>query len=161
MAYVVQAVIAAPAALEQCRALDYAVVVELDQGLRLMPMTTALFDEVRQGDTVDERFASCVRFPPGFEATLATWSALGPVAYVEAEYFAGTGSQFSAVWHHGEIVLGPLLKAEDDPLPAQGSPISQALRYLGVSTLGHYDEFEAVGMIRHRHVRGWRADMSD
>ncbi|WP_162908413.1 hypothetical protein [Allorhizocola rhizosphaerae] len=78
------------------------------------------------------------------------------MAYVELDYFGGVGSQFAAVWHGGILVLGPLVLTEDEPLPAPGwSPISQALRRLGVSVDGHYDEFDAIGLGRHRHVEDW------
>jgi hypothetical protein len=94
-------------------------------------------------------------FPPGFESLLAAWSVVDPVAYVEAEYFGGTGSQFAAVWEDGVLVLGPVLKSEDESPPVQGlSPISQALRRLGASADGHDDDFDAVGLGRHRHVQG-------
>jgi hypothetical protein len=84
----------------------------------------ALFDETRQGGEADQRFAPAQLFPPGFEAVLAAWSAVDPVAYVEAEYFGGIGSQFAAVWRGGTLVLGPLILREDEPRPAPGwSPI--------------------------------------
>lgn len=121
-----------------------------------MPMTPGLFDEVRQGGEADPRFAPAQLFPPGFEAVLAAWSAVDPVAYVEAEYFGGVGSQFAAVWRGGTLVLGPLILGEDEPRPAAGwSPISQALRHLGVTADGHYDEFDAIRLGRHRHVEDW------
>jgi len=89
---------------------------------------------------------------------LASWSVVDPVAYVEAEYFGGIGSQFAAVWHGAALVLGPLMLAEDEPRPDAGwSPISQALRHLGVSADGHYDEFDAVHLGRHRDTQDWIA----
>jgi hypothetical protein len=158
MAYVVQAVIAPLSALEPLRALEHGVVVELAPGLGLVPMIPALVDEVTHGGAGDERFTSCCAFPAGFESALAEWSRVEPMAYVEAEYWAGEGSQFAAVWRHGDIVLGPLLQAEEEPTPAEGSPISQALRCLGVSARGYQDEFDVVGMGRHRDVEGWLGD---
>lgn len=156
MGYVLQGVIASVRALRPCRAFVNGVVVDLGQGLGLVPMTPALFDEVRHGDEADPRFAPAHLFPPGFEVVLGTWSAVDPVAYVEADYFGGIGSQFAAVWREGTVVLGPLVLTEDEPRPAPGwSPISQALRHLGVSVDGQYDEFDAIGLGRHRHVEDW------
>jgi hypothetical protein len=143
-------------ALQPCSALVHGVVVPLEQALGLLPMTDDLFDEVRRGEQTDPRFAGCAFFPPGFEATLATWSGSAPVAYVEADYFGGIGSQFAAVWQGGKLILGPLVRGEDEPPPAQGwSPISQALRQMGVSADGHFDEFDAVGLGRHRYTERW------
>jgi hypothetical protein len=132
------------------------VVVDLGQGLGVVPMTPALFDEVRQGDEVDPLFARTHMFPPRFEMVLAAWSVVDPVAYVEADYIGGIGSQFAAVWQGGTVVLGPLVLTEDESWPAPGwSPISQALRHLGASADGHYDEFDAISLGRHRHVEDW------
>lgn len=156
MAYVLQGVIASARVLMPCRGYVHGVVAELNQGLCLAPMTRELFDEVKHGDKVHRGFAACRFFPPGFEATLAAWSAVGPVAYVEAEYFAGDGSQFAVVWHDGALTLGPLYRGEDDPPPDRGcSPISQALRRLGAVAGERFDEFDAVGLGLHRDVDGW------
>lgn len=156
MGYVLQSVIAPAQALRPCRAFVNGMVADLGEGLGLMPMTPDLFDEVRQGDEIAPRFGPTQLFPPGFEAVLAGWSVVDPVAYVEAEYFGGIGSQFAAVWRGGTLVLGPLALAEDEPRPAPGgSPISQALRHPGVSADGHYDEFDAIRLGRHRSVEDW------
>lgn len=153
MGYVLYGVVGPAAALQLCLALTHGAVVQLGQGLSLMPMTADLFDEVQRGGAVDARFAACQMFPPGFEATIARWSVTDPVAYLEADYFGGVGTQFAAVWHHGDLVLGPVVKA------AHGrSPISQALRRMGVSAAGNTDEFDAVGLGRHRHVEDWLDD---
>lgn len=79
----------------------------------------------------------------------------GPVAYVEAEYFGGVGEQAAAVWDGGALVLGPLHEPEGQPSPPAGSPISQALRRLGVEAGAGEDEFTAAGLGRHRDVEGW------
>jgi len=156
VAYVLHGVIGTAEVLQPCRAFAHAVVIPLGHGLYLLPMTGDLIEEVRRGDPVDPRLMPCERFPPGFDRTLADWSQAGPVAYVEAEYFGGTGSQLAAVWQAGQLVLGPIIKAEDAPPSAAGkSPISQALRCLGVSAGGHFDEFDAVGLGRHRDTDGW------
>jgi len=69
------------------------------------------------------------------------------VAYVEAEFFSGTGTQAAAIYEGGRLVFGPLL-AEN--------AISQALQQLGVSKDGCCDEFEALNLGRHRHTEDWR-----
>ncbi len=124
-------------------------VVPLGQGLSLLPLAEALFDA---GVPDLEEFWTA---PTGFERLLAACSEHGAVAYVEAEYFGGTGTQSAQVWDNGETVLGPLHVAEDEPDPADGSPISQALRRLGVIRGDHFDEFAAVGLGRHRDTADW------
>ncbi|MFF7972244.1 hypothetical protein [Streptomyces sp. NPDC007905] len=127
--------------------------VPLRQGLALLPMTDDLFDSVTNGDSA--RPLGCRSLPGGFDGRLATWSALGPIAFVEAEYFGGAGEQQAAVWADRSLVLGPLRVAEAEPFARAGSPISQALRRLGAVARAGQDEFSAVGLGRNRHTARW------
>lgn len=77
------------------------------------------------------------------------------MAYVEAEYFGGVGTQAAAVWDARDLALGPLIEAEDPLAAERPFPISQALRRLGVSAQGYVDEFEAVGLDKHRDMDDW------
>lgn len=121
-------------------------VVPLGARLCLVPMTDALFGAV--ADAGAPKAEAFWKLPAGYGAVLAACSVHGPVAYVEAEFFGGAGEQNAQVWDAGEVVLGPL-HAED------GSPVSQALRRLGVEKGRHQDEFDAVGLDRHRHTDDW------
>ncbi|MEU9079449.1 hypothetical protein ACFYUY_38935 [Kitasatospora sp. NPDC004745] len=133
-------------------------VVPLAQGLALIPVTP----EVRAALQVDDGTPKPVhgpgpgRHPDGFQLRLAAWSKAGPVACVEADYFGGTGSQRAVVWEDGRIALGPLGTGEFEPSPAEGTPISRALRRIGARTeAGRADEFESVGLAAHRSTGGW------
>ncbi|WP_326715026.1 MULTISPECIES: hypothetical protein [unclassified Streptomyces] len=95
------------------------------------------------------------RLPSGVDVMLAEWSKAGPVAYVESEYFGGVGEENSAVWRDGCLALGPLHLLEGEPVAAQGSPVAQALRELGIRAAGSSDEFAAVGLDRHRASEDW------
>ncbi|MFD5910672.1 hypothetical protein ACFWHL_18350 [Streptomyces massasporeus] len=154
MSYDLRAVIADQEVLRiATRDLPAARLASIGQGLSLMPMTDALCAAVADGGgggTWGFR-----RFPGGFEKVLAGWSAGGPVAYVEAEYFGGVGEQRAVVWDAGAIVLGPLHVEEGEPFSPAGSPVSQALRRSGVVTGAAGDEFAAVGLDRHRHSEAW------
>jgi hypothetical protein len=130
-----------------------AVVVSLDQGIGMVPMTDELFDAVTEG-TADHR-PGLHKLPESFEQLVADASRIGPVAYVEAELFGGVGSQCAVVWIGGHVILGPLTIEESEPFPVEGSPISQALRILGVKAHGHFDEFDAVGLSAHRSNDSW------
>ncbi|MFE5754546.1 hypothetical protein ACFQ7M_18580 [Streptomyces massasporeus] len=154
MSYDLRAVIADQEVLRiTTRDLPAARLASVGQGLALMPMTDALCEAVADGG--GDGAWGFQRFPGGFEKVLAGWSAGGPVAYVEAEYFGGVGEQRAAVWDAGAIVLGPLHVEEGEPFPPAGSPVSQALRRLGVVTGAAGDEFAAVGLDRHRHNEAW------
>jgi hypothetical protein len=78
-----------------------------------------------------------------------------PLAYVEADYFGGVGTQGAAVWDSGRLAFGPVFIGEAVPVPASGTPISQALARLGVARGGHHDEFEAAGLDRERDTEDW------
>ncbi|MEW2134396.1 hypothetical protein [Streptomyces sp. NPDC005435] len=57
----------------------------------------------------------------------------------------------------GTVVLGPLHLDEDEPFPAGGTPVSRALRHLGVVARAGQDEFEAAGLGRRRSSEDWLA----
>lgn len=106
MGYELHAVIADEALLRAASPdIPGARVARLRQGLSLLPITDELFDSVTDGGS--EGVPGFWRLPPGLEKLLAQWSAAGPVAYVEAEYFGGVGEQRAAVWAGGALVWGP------------------------------------------------------
>ena len=72
----------------------------------------------------------------------------GELAYVEAEFFGGAGHQSALGFRDGATVLGPL---------AARDAINQALRFLGIAPAGKQDEFDTVGLFRHRSTDAWYA----
>ncbi|MGC9381237.1 hypothetical protein [Streptomyces sp. MH13] len=154
MGYELQAVIAGDELLRAAsRGVAGARVVPLRQGLSLMPMTDEVFGAVTDGSAV--RALGFWKLPGGFEISLARWSAAGPVAYVEAEYFGGVGEQRAAVWADGALAVGPLDVPARKWMVRAVSPISQALQQLGVKRSLGGDEFEALGLGRHRNADDW------
>lgn len=128
-------------------------IVPIEQGLALLPITDEFFDSVT--DPGAPEAADFWKLPRGFPERLASWSVAGPIAYVEADFFGGTGSQSAQVWANAATVFGPVHLAEGEPTPKGGTPISQALRHLGVRRGGRVDEFEGAGLDRHRHLEDW------
>lgn len=154
MAYRLEAVIGPAAVLSAATGEQPAMaVVPLRQGLGLVPMTDEAFAAVHDG--TPPGLPGFCKLPGGFERVLCAWSAQGPVAYVEAEFFGGAGTQAAAVWDGGRLALGPVVIGEAEPIPASGTPISQALARLGVLRGDHFDEFEAAGLARHRDTEDW------
>lgn len=84
-----------------------------------------------------------------------------PVAYLEAELFAASGTQAAVVWHDGAVVLGPIIHdTESGGLWAgQGQrcswPFNTALRMLGVQSEDDNDEFDTVDLGRCRRTEDW------
>lgn len=70
----------------------------------------------------------------------------GTYAYVEAEFFGGAGHQSAVAFQDGAVAFGPV---------AARDAINQALRFLGVSPAGKQDEFDTVGLFRHRSTEAW------
>ncbi|WIX93204.1 hypothetical protein [Amycolatopsis sp. DG1A-15b] len=154
MGYQLQGAIATEPVLRKLAGtVEEACPVPLAEHLCLLPMTDALFDAVTIAGAAE--LDGFRKAPAGFGHALATGSADGPVTYVEAGYFGGSGTQSAQVWAGGQVVLGPLRLAVGEPIPAEGSPISRALRWLGVVKGEHFDEFDAVGLGRHRETGDW------
>lgn len=148
MAYTLEAVLGPAAVIHQVAAeLPAAPLITLPQGIAMLPVPEQLLNDG----------AGTLGFwmlPAGFADKLAAWSTAGPVGYVEAELFGGMGGQGAVLWEAQAVTFGPLT-IEDEPFPSDGSPISQLLRHLGVTRGTHHDEFDAVGLGRHRHTEDW------
>ena len=151
MGYTLEAVIGATETLVAAAARHPgAVVLPLWRDLSLMPIT--FVDESPDGTAL-----GFWDLPAGFDQELSAWSATTPVAYVEAEYFGGVGSQRAALWSAGTLTVGPITVDEGEPFAPEGSPISQILAHLGVERVGHQDEFDIAGLDRHRSTEDWLA----
>jgi len=144
MTYSIQAIIAVqgsfPAALP-----DGAIVLPLGSGLQMIPI----------GRAMRERYAipflpltddGGAVLPATLRALCARLGARGPVAYIEAELFGGSGTQAH--------VLVPAPGA-DTMLRVSDDAINRALGWLGVTPLGGKDEFATVGLGRHRETDAW------
>ena len=95
--------------------------------------------------------------PAALVAVLEDVSSLGPVAYLEAEFWGGDGCQASVVWDARSVVHGPIVEQDAfSRAPLGDGAINQALRRLGVRVgEGAPDEFATVGLGRHRRSEAW------
>ena len=145
MGYYLQAIVSTQPVLEK-HACDFsgARVVPLEQGCALIPITDELLDEIG-ADGPSGKFEN---YTPALADWLQRISITGRVAYVEAEYFGGAGAQSSVVWNAGQQVLGP----EHGDMA-----INVALQSLEVHR-ENSDEFDAIGLGRHRFVEDWLDD---
>lgn len=148
MGHAIQAFIAREEVLRAAAArLGNAHVAPLGQGFALVPLTDDLHDEVTEPGSGAAYEGRLWKLSSALARLAAEWSRQGPVAYVETEYFGGIGDQAALVWEGGEVVFGPER--------AEIGPINEALRRLGAGRGDHLDEFEAVGLRRHRHTANW------
>jgi len=135
-----------------------AAAVELSQGYGLVLITPAVLD--RLGGGAGNTFGTTFWYlSAGVETLARRVSHTGPIAYLEAEMFGGTGTQATVVWLHGEVWLGPATTQFGWPPPDRASSpqwaFNQALRQIGVTRGAAFDEFEAAGLGRHRHTGDW------
>jgi hypothetical protein len=148
MAYSVYALLGYEIALRQRMILfPGAVVIPLRQGIAMTPITKPLVEGLGEEQPGIEVPAGFYKLTPSLLLTAQTISIKTPVAYIEAEYFGGVGEQSAMVWDQGRVVLGPLVATSD--------AINAVLRFFKVKVGDCVDEFEAVGLGKHRSNQGW------
>jgi hypothetical protein len=122
-------------------------IVGLADGLLLIPLTSAVrtrFDIPYLPLTDDRDDAPSA--PHQLNLFCSQLSRQGLIAYLEAEIFGGVGWQAHVLYRNGAAVGPPDISAD---------AINQALRLFGVQVDGHTDEFDAVGLGRHRDTDAW------
>ncbi len=155
MAYSLSAIIARSSVLQQQA--QIVPIVKVGQDLVMVPVTSEVLNLINNGVEKPSRL-----LPQHFEyyfSSMAEWmmriSEKGPIAYVEAEFHGGTGDQAVVVWRNQKILMS---------VRAIGA-INKALGLLGVkakvprladsSDVYAGDEFETVGLNRHRSTEEW------
>lgn len=123
--------------------------VRLHGALVLLPVTDELFDEAvarygGEGDSHDEVFW---KFSPALCALAVSLVEDRPYAYIETDYFGGVGTQAAGAWKGHEVVMAPV--------QAEIGPINDVLSQLGVRRGLTQDQFDRVGLSRHRHTEDW------
>jgi hypothetical protein len=133
-------------------------VVPLRLGFAFLPVTGQLAgDEAKPFEHLEQ-----------LTERLAQWAGAQsrrfPLAYVETDYFGGDGGQAAVAWSGGEVVFGPLRTMDRPeggkfvPTPLLEGAINRAVRHLGVERGDARDEFDALGLGRHRSNEAWLAD---
>jgi hypothetical protein len=88
--------------------------------------------------------------PAGLIEALAEASSPGAMlAYVETEYFGGTGGQSAVAFADGQPVFGPARSK------GASGPINGALRVIGVQRMGSQDEFDTIGLGARRTMEDY------
>lgn len=124
--------------------------VPLALGLALLPLRDDDLDSFLRPPMTDHS-AGFTYLSHQLRQELAAASADGPLMYFETEYFGGTGAQGAAVFEDGQLVFGPA--------SAEFGPINAALAAMGVQVAAPArDQFETVGLHRHRHTEDWLED---
>jgi hypothetical protein len=138
----------------EARRFPLAAVCPLVQGFSLLPITDALAGAL--GGYRTEPMAPTKPIPyisDGLRAFASDISHLSFVAYVSTYYFGGLGGQDALVWEKGILQFSPTSPGYGQKWP--NSPISQALRMIGVVAEPGMDEFDTVGLGKHRETHRW------
>jgi hypothetical protein len=146
MAYTLQAVISKSEAFSQLLP-EKLQVIHLRGGIDMLPLSTEALKihGIPFCPLTDE---GEIELPPQLLKLCEQLSKQCTLAYIEAEFFGGAGAQAHALFSEAKA-LGQAVVSE--------SAINDALRYLGVAIGEAHDEFEAVGLGRHRDTDEWVA----
>lgn len=120
----------------------------LSEAWVLVPVTDELHDAllVRFPAPIGRPYSEFWKLSASLVEFARAMSIDGAVVYVETDYFGGVGTQASIAWRSNRVVYGPS-KFDDS--------INDALSTLGVSAGLSADEFQQLGLQRHRHTTDW------
>lgn len=146
MAYSIEALIGKRDALQaHVSRFKHARIVSMAQEMAILPITDELHKEIGGENDATPFY----KFSPQLEEWAKRISQHSPVAYVEAEYFGGSGNQSAIVWSSGDRILEPTQSE---------SAINDALKLLNVSAADIAgDEFDAIDLNTHRDTESWIA----
>ena len=146
MGHYVTAIIGKSPVIESILSGRSLVAVDLRDGFLLVPLEDEDFDSL----DLDCSGATdgFVHLSPGFMEFCAEQSRHGPLVYLETEYFGGVGDQAAAAFSNGSVL-------RPTPLSGDGS-INAALRMIGVVAANNLDEFDFIGLSRHRNTSVWK-----
>ena|SRR5436190_8542052 len=134
-------------------------VVPLALGFGFLPVTEQL-----AGDDEPAPFEHLERLTSRLGEWAEEQSRQFPLAYVETDYFGGDGWQAAIAWAGGEVVFGPVRTTDlweggkYVPTPLLDGAVNRAVRLLGVERGTARDEFDALGLGRHRSNEGWLSE---
>ena len=118
--------------------------------LLVLPLTEDLHDALHRAYGTGEWLERGPRLTSSDLAFAANASVAGALAYLETDYFGGTGEQSAVVWQYGRLSFGPAHMASDAPRPPHLRPINAALKALGLIAARGLDEFDTFGLGHYR-----------
>lgn len=135
--------------------------VALPQGYEMVLLLDALFDAMAlsaEAANPETAVSGWSRLGEQVEKLLADLSRISSVAYVYTEYFGGVGEQsaLAFVGGHRATVHGGAGRVL--PWSTSIGPINAALAAIGVVRERGQDEFDSIGLGRHRSAEEWAAD---
>ena len=111
----------------------------------MLPFTDVFLEQhkITSLPLTDEGLAD---LPENIKSLCKNLSINNKLAYIEAEFFGGTGTQVCSVFINGNMDIAPIISE---------SAINQALKILGVTKNSNFDEFDALGLNTERDTNKW------
>jgi len=122
-----------------------ATIVNLDQGLTLIPFTVELFNEIITSSS-SEHVGTFELLTENIEDEILTTIVNGRIAYIEAAYHGGEGGQSGIIWEQNKRVT---------QLEYGQTRINEVLQYFGVVSNNGEDEFASLRLGRYRSTQEW------
>jgi hypothetical protein len=144
MSYVLTAVFGRPATIDDLVHPLLARSITLGAGFVMRPVVERDDDQDIPFDPLD-----LDALDDAFGPLFAPASIGGSIAYVHIEMFGGPADEVVAVWRDGEMVWCASGEELDERLS------HEAFRMIGVEAPAGGDEFDALGLGRHRETEAW------
>ena len=122
-----------------------ATIVDVGQGMFIIPMTETLYDDINKLK-VSPGFDNLTYMTKNVEDIILETIDGRQLAYIEAEYLGGQGGQSAILWQEGRRFK--LFEF------GQGV-INTILRHFGIRAKPSFDEFDTIGLGRHRNTEEW------
>jgi hypothetical protein len=137
--------------------------VPLTAGLTMLPLTHGALEQLGVDNPNDERIQPDWTLRRAVAELAERMSADRQVLYVYGETWAGPGIQEAAGWHEGRLFYGPTgtcdLEVDREPgyrvVPLEDGAINRGLRAMGVHADPGVDEYQTIGLTRHRMTDDW------
>jgi hypothetical protein len=134
--------------------------VPLPQGFALVPLSGALFDDIRELANIDrpDPFPGFERLSAALEAVLRAVSRHGALAYIETDYFGGCGSQSAVAWSGSRLLSEPFRTettwkgSRFETIPDGERAINAILAAVGVWRRGEADCFDMLELGKFRNT---------
>ena len=146
MSYVLQAILAKETVIDQLlAALKAGKKISLEQGFAMIPLDEALIDRIdATPDT--QTISDLIYLTEAIEEKVLRMLGKEKFAYLESEFFGGSGGHQGILWEAGKRIL---------KVSESYSGANRILRGLGVIRTSQLDEFDCMGLGRHRSVADW------
>ncbi|MNC42139.1 hypothetical protein D3C75_909450 [compost metagenome] len=123
---------------------DNITAIKLYDDFVTIPLSDELYDEINQ--TTSTPVSGFEYLTDEIGVICISLSEQSQIAYVEAEYFGGLGSQSGIIWEKNNTIF---CEAVTD------NAINRVLNILGIQKIQNKDEFDTVALGRHRNIEDW------